>query len=145
MTGKQAETVLGGPVHVSPSLNPNPGKQGSCLYGSASSLPGTLLVNVSWDQRSVANFAGIHGGHATVVPGTTGTGVTIPPAPYTKVSVDGSAAYWLPHPPTPAGRDFAANATSLSATKHRYVVTLNSMGLDQLQNERALGLILNRL
>ncbi len=108
-------------------------------------MPGTLLVNVSWDERSVANFTGLHGGHATVVPGTTSTGETIPPAQYTKVSVDGTTAYWLPHPTVPAGSNFAANTTSLSATRHGYVVTLNSMGLDQIQNERALGLILSRL
>lgn len=108
-------------------------------------MPGTLLVNVSWDTRSVANFAGIHRDQANIVPATTATRETIPPAEYTKVSVDGTTAYWLPHPPVPAGNNFAANASSLSAVKHGYVVTLNSMVLDQLQNVRALGLILSRL
>jgi hypothetical protein len=108
-------------------------------------LSGTLFVNVSWDKRSVVNFTGIHNGRATVVPMTTPTGETIPPARYTKVSVDGTAAYWLPHPPIPAGSHLAANASSLSATRHGYVVTLNSMGLDLFQNQRALGLILRQL
>ena len=145
MTAKQAQTVMGGPVHVSPSLNPNPGSQSSCLYGPEGSLPGTLLVKVSWDHESITNFAGLHSGHATVVPGTTPGGATIPPAQYTKVSVDGTTAYWLPPPPAPAGSNFAADTSSLSATKHGYVVTLNSMALTQGQNQQALGLILGRL
>ena len=145
MTAKQAQTVTGGPVHVSESLNPNPGNQSSCLYGPEGALPGTLLVNISWDQRSVTNFDDLHNGHATVEPGTTPSGATIPPAQYTKVSVDGTAAYWLPPPPVPAGSNFAADTSSLSATKHGYVVTLKSMALTQVQNQQALGLMLSRL
>lgn len=48
-------------------------------------------------------------------------------------------------PPVPAGSNFAADTSSLGATKHGYVVTLKSMALTQVQNQQALGLMLSRL
>jgi len=143
MTGKQAEAVIGGPVRVSPP-QAILGNQSSCLYSSDGSLPGTLIVNISWDTRSITNFTVLHGGQARIVPGTA-TGAKIPPAQYTKVSVDGSTAYWLPHPPVPSGSNLATNTSQLSGVRDGYVVTLNSMGLSQSQDERALGFILRRL
>ena len=144
MTGKQAEAVIGGPVRVSPS-QAIPGNQSSCLYSPDGSLPGTLIVNISWDTRSITNFTVLHGGQAGIVPGTTATGEKIPPAQYTKVSVDGSTAYWLPHPPVPSGSNLATNTSQLSGVRGGYLLTLLSMGLNQSQDERSLGFILRRL
>jgi hypothetical protein len=144
MTGKQAGAVMGGPVRVSPS-QAIPGNQSSCLYSPDGSLPGALIVNVSWDTRSIANFTALHGGLARIVPGTTPTGAKIPPVEYTKVSVDGSTAYWVPLLPVPSGSNAPTNSSQLSGTVHGYVVTLISMGLNQSQDERALGLMLRQL
>ncbi len=95
--------------------------------------PGTLLVHVSWDKRTVTTFTVAHSGHAKYLDGA------VPPQ-YAKVTVAGVPAYWQLSSSSNPG-----NAQSVSSLKSGYVVTLTSMGLGQSQVEQALGDILNNL
>ena len=132
LTAQEASKALGGTVQSPTQCRTSPGSQSGGLY-HRSAGQGTLLVHVSWDKRAVKTFAVAHSGHATYPDGA------VPPQ-YAKVTVAGTPAYWQLSPAAgPVG------ARAVSSLKGGYVVTINSMGLDQSQVEQALADILSHL
>jgi hypothetical protein len=98
---------------------------------------------VSWNKKTVTTFTVLHSGRFTEshLP----AGGTTPVPHYSKVSVAGTIAYWLPQTPLSTSNSVTASTSELSALKHGHVVILTSANLSESQDERALALILTRL
>ncbi len=144
---KAATKALGHPVRPSEANNSLAGQQSTCLYVPEGSEPGTFGVDLSWNPKSVANFTNLHHGHPQFVSGTfPGSETETIPAPnFTRVSVGGIPAYWLPSQPAPMGNGRTAHLDQLFAMKSGYVIDLTSMSLSESQDQRTLAAILSRL
>jgi hypothetical protein len=132
LTAHEATNALGGPVQAPSECTTSTGNQSVGLY-HVSGGPRTLLVHVSWDERSVTTFTVAHSGRAKYLDEAA-------PPQYGKATVAGVPAYWQLSPAPGPG-----NTQSLSSLKTGYVVTLSSMGLSQSRVERALAVILGHL
>lgn len=132
LTVQEAAEALGGPVGAPVECATSADHQSGGLY-HRSDRPGTLLVQVSWDKRTVNTFTTAHSGHAQFL----GRAAR---SQYEKVMVAGLPAYWQLRP-TPGPKGFG----SLSSLKSGYVIILISMDISQSQVENALAVILNHL
>lgn len=128
----EAASAFGGPVQGPASCAVGPGSRSGGLYHRPFG-PGNLIVDVSWDKRTVQTFTVAHSGTATYLDGAQ-------PPRYSKVTVAGATAYWQESPSPGPG-----NSQRLSSLKDGDVVTLTAMDLDPSQVERALAAILGRL
>jgi hypothetical protein len=104
-------------------------------------------TGLSWNPKSVTNFTNLHHGHPHFVSGTLPAGetATIPAPNFTRVSVGGISASWLPPQPAPMGSGRTAHLDQLFAMKNGYVIDLTSMSLTEVQDRRALAAMLTRL
>jgi hypothetical protein len=137
---KQASADFGGPFQAR-ECHEGPGDQSQGLYLPIGSHPGTMVVNVLWDNSAVTTFRVSHSGHAEYAAGDT-------PPIYDRVSVSGIPAYWQlsPAPSTENGpARLGGLGAQISTLKNGYVVILTSMSLSQAQDEKALASITNRL
>jgi len=141
LSTKEASAAFGGPVNQCQGA---PGDQSGGLYLSKGTEPGSLIVHVSWGEEAVTTFTVSHNGHAHYAPGVT-------PPVYSRLTVSGISAYWqLSPPPITVNNNGnnggqAVSTLRISTLKNGYVVTLDSMSLNQSQDERALASIISHL
>jgi hypothetical protein len=141
MSAKQAEPVFA--VAPSPPHGETSSLESSCNYfGTVAGV--SLTTNVTWDPRRLANFQQSANPLAVSLPGKTPTGQTIPAFHWVHVTVAGEPALWLSPVPS-TGPLSPTGVSELLAAKHGYVAMTQSVGLDESQATRVLGMMLDRL
>jgi hypothetical protein len=145
-----AKRVFGSSTMSSESGPSLPNGHSECLFTPDSSNKASLVVDVSWNKKTLSVYRLVYGGHAVSVPVTTptgrATGTTIRAPHFSRVTVAGESDYWLANPPSVGADDFPATYNpNMISEKGGYVVGLHSLYLSKNQDKAAMTAILNRL
>ena len=142
MTEKEAAAIFPIGTHELDNRS-SAGSQSYCSYpGDLADV--MLQSNLSWSRKEIANFSRLHGKGVHVAPGTLPSGNPVPAPQFTKLTIDGTSAYWQAHTSFPISGT-GTYPSQMSALKDGYLVILTSTGLTQAQNELAMRTMLGRL
>jgi len=142
MTANEAAATFPIGTHQLDNQAPG-GSQSYCSYPGH--LPGAMLLsNLSWSTKEIATFSRLHGKEAHVARTTQLPDGSVSAPQFTKLTIDGTPAYWLARTPFPIGGT-STYPSQMSALKHGYLLFLTSTGLTRAQNERAMKTMLGRL
>lgn len=127
-----------------------PNGHSECLITPNGPNKANLVLDVSWSKKTLGVYRLVYGGQAVSVPvtiptgGVTGTKIRVPH--FSKLTVAGTPAYWVPNPPSVGQKDYPAtyNANMISE-KDGYVVAIHSNYVTERQDKVALASVLNRL
>jgi hypothetical protein len=123
--------------------HPPTNDQTYCVYpGSAAGV--SLIAKVTWSNSQVTNFEKLHSGTNKLTTGTLPSGQSLPVPHFTKITVDGTTAYWSAHQSIPISGT-STYPSLLSAEMNGYVVSLSATGLSEMQNEHVMSTMLRRL
>ena len=145
-----AKNVFKSSVQSPEAASSLPNGHSECLFTPDSSSPASLVIDVSWNRKTLSQFRLVYGGHADSVPVTTpsgeASGGTIPVPGFSELTVAGDTSYWLAHPPSIGTKDYPAtyNANMISE-KNGYVIGLHSDYLSESQDTAALAAVLTQL
>jgi hypothetical protein len=141
MTKSEASAIFPtGGTHQFPTAAPVR-DQSYCSYSGKGLM---LITNVSWSKKEIATFAQLHRRSTHLVPGMSHTGAVIPVPHYSKLTVDGTSAYWLAQTPAPISGS-GIYPSQMSARKHGYLVFLTATDLTESQIEKSMATILRSL
>jgi hypothetical protein len=133
-----------------PTQKALPNAHSECLITPNGPNKANLVLDVSWGRKTLGVYRVAYGGHAVSVPVTipTGgvTGTKIPVPHFSKLTVAGRTAYWVPNPPSVGQKDYPAtyNANMISE-KDGYVVAIHSNYVSERQDKVAMASVLDRL
>jgi hypothetical protein len=145
-----SKRVFGSSAMSSESGKSLPNAHSECLFTPNSDNKGSLVVDVSWNRKTLGLYRLIYGGKAARIPTTTptgaATGTTIAVPHYSTLTVAGESAHWLPNPPSVGSQDYPATYNpNLISEKNGYVVGLHSLYMTKNEDKLAMAAILNRL
>lgn len=145
-----AKRVFGSSTMSSESGAALPNGHKECLFTPNGSNKASLVVDVSWNKKTLSVYRLVYGGHAVSVPVTTPTGgasgKTILVPRFSRLFIAGETAYWLPTPPSVGPKDYPATYNpNMISEKNGYVVGLYSLYLSKNQDKAAMTAILDRL
>src|SRR5580704_14927449 len=99
MTANEAASIFPIGTHRLDNRPPS-GSQSYCSYPGR--LAGVMLLsNLSWSTNEIATFSRLHGNAVHVASGTLSSDGTVPAPQFTKLTIDGTPAYWLARTPYP--------------------------------------------
>ena len=123
--------------------HPPTNEQTYCVYpGSVAGV--SLIAKVTWSNNQVTNFEKLHSGTNKVTMGTLTPGQSFPVPHFTKITVDGTTAYWSAHQSIPISGT-STYPSWMSAEMSGYVLSLSATGLSEMQNELVMSTMLRRL